>query len=86
MFPTVPFHALPRLSERIQKDLPRQYNGLIDAYREIVPVLIRQSSDANYFLLRELPEQDRSSGLAEANPRPVTEQSIEKKRGDVSHV
>jgi len=86
MFPTVPFHALPRLSERIQKDLPRQYNGLIDAYREIVPVLIRQSSDANYFLLRELPEQDRSSGLAEANPQPVTEQSNEKKRGDVSHV
>ena len=86
MFPTVPFHALPRLSERIQKDLPRQYKGLIDAYLEIVPVLIRQSSDANYFLLRELPEQNGSSGLAEANPRPVTEQSNEKNRGNVSHV
>jgi len=82
----VPFHALPRLSERIQKDLPRQYKGLIDAYLEIVPVLIRQSSDANYFLLRELPEQNGSSGLAEANPRPVTEQSNEKNRGNVSHV
>jgi len=86
MFPTVPFHALPRLSERIQKDLPREYNGLIDAYKEIVPVLIRQSRDANYFLLREIPEENRSSDLSGAKSRPITEQPSEKAKGDVSHV
>ena len=55
MFPMVPFHALPRLHERVYDDLPRTYTGLIDAFKEIVPVLIRQSRDANYFMLRELP-------------------------------
>jgi fatty acid desaturase len=57
MFPMVPFHALPKLHERVRNDLPYTYSGLIDALKEIVPVLIRQSKDANYFLLRELPGQ-----------------------------
>jgi hypothetical protein len=48
---------LPRLSERIKNDLPRPYNGLVDAFKEIVPVLIRQSRDADYFLVREIPKQ-----------------------------
>jgi fatty acid desaturase len=55
MFPMVPFHALPKLHERVRRDLPYTYSGLIDAFREIVPVLIRQSKDASYFMLRELP-------------------------------
>jgi len=59
MFPMVPFHALPKLHERVQSDLPYTYSGLIDAFREIVPVLVRQSRDANYFLLRELPGQGK---------------------------
>ena len=84
MFPMVPFHALPRLSERIQKDLPRPYTGLIDAYKEIVPVLIRQSRNANFFLLRELPDQ--SGSLSEAKSQPISEQSSEKQNRDVSHV
>jgi fatty acid desaturase len=60
MFPMVPFHALPNLHERVQRDLPYTYSGLIDAFKEIVPVLIRQSKDANYFLLRALPAPDKS--------------------------
>jgi fatty acid desaturase len=55
MFPMVPFHALPRLHERVEPCLPRTYCGLRDAFREIVATLIRQSRDANYFVLRELP-------------------------------
>lgn len=55
MFPMVPFHSLPKLHERVQGSLPHTYSGLIDAFREIVPVLIRQSRDANYFILRPVP-------------------------------
>lgn len=55
MFPMVPFHALPRLHERVEVCLPRTYCDLRDAFREIIPVLVRQSKDANYFVLRELP-------------------------------
>ena len=56
MFPMVPFHALPKLHERVEVCLPRTYRGLRDAFREIIPVLVRQSKDANYFVLRELPQ------------------------------
>jgi fatty acid desaturase len=86
MFPMVPFHALPKLHLRIQKDLPRPYNGLLDAFKEIVPVLIRQSRDASYFLVRELPEQSRSGLSTEAKSKPITELKTEKTKGDVSHV
>jgi len=57
MFPMVPFHALPQLHERIENVLPHTYSGLTDAFREIVPALIKQSRDANYFVLRELPRE-----------------------------
>jgi fatty acid desaturase len=68
MFPMVPFHALPRLHERVHSDLPRTYTGLIDAFKEIVPVLIRQSRDANYFMLREVPGEGRV-GYSPAEPQ-----------------
>ena len=66
MFPMVPFHALPKLHERVRSDLPYTYSGLIDAFREIVPVLIRQSKDAKYFLLRELPGRGELGRLSTA--------------------
>jgi len=55
MFPMVPFHALAKLHEAIKDQLPRSCTGFIDAYREIIPVLIRQARDPGYFLCRELP-------------------------------
>jgi fatty acid desaturase len=60
MFPMVPFHALPRLHERVEDVLPHTYSGLVEAFREIVPTLIKQSKDAKYFVLRELPQKTRS--------------------------
>jgi fatty acid desaturase len=70
LFPMVPFHALPELHERVQGDMPHTYSGLIEAFKEIVPTLIRQSKDATYFVLREIPQnkaakvspQEQSSG------------------------
>ena len=61
MFPMVPFYGLPQLHEKIEGDLPRTYTGLLDAYREIVPTLLKQSKDANYFVLRELPSERAAS-------------------------
>ncbi|HXM20363.1 MAG TPA: fatty acid desaturase family protein [Terriglobales bacterium] len=68
MFPMVPFHALPSLHERVRSDLPYTYSGLVDAFREILPVLIRQSKDANYFLLRELPVRGEPGHLSPTEP------------------
>ena len=55
MFPLVPYHALPRLHELIKYDLPTPKKSIIDAYREIIPALIRQSKDTSYYIKRELP-------------------------------
>ena len=55
IFPLVPYHALPRLHELIKAELPTPYRGLIDAYREIIPTVIRQMKDPTYHVKRVLP-------------------------------
>jgi fatty acid desaturase len=57
LFPLVPFHALPKLHAEIKGHLPHTYNGVVDVYREIIPALIRQSRDPNYFVTRTVPSQ-----------------------------
>jgi Na+-transporting NADH:ubiquinone oxidoreductase subunit F len=55
LFPLVPYHALPKLHELIKADLPVPYNGLVEAYREIIPALLRQARDPDYYIKRPLP-------------------------------
>ncbi len=55
MFPMVPYHALPALHEEMKADLPKPYASTIEAYREIIPALIRQSRDPEFYVRRELP-------------------------------
>jgi fatty acid desaturase len=55
MFPMVPYHALPSLHAEVREDLPVPCRSTIDAYREIVPALLRQMRDPEYFIRRELP-------------------------------
>jgi MocE subfamily Rieske [2Fe-2S] domain protein len=56
MFPLVPYHALPRLHALIKDDCPEPYPGLISAWREIIPTLLRQAKDPAYHVKRRLPE------------------------------
>ncbi len=55
MFPMVPYHALPRLHELIKHDLPDANPSMWHAYREMIPVLLRQLRHEEHFLKRELP-------------------------------
>jgi fatty acid desaturase len=55
MFPTVPYHALPRLHEVVKHDMPPVYDGIVAAYREVIPALRRQAKDPTYFVARPLP-------------------------------
>ncbi len=55
MFPLVPYHALPKLHALIKEDCPGAYHGLLEAYREIIPTLLRQAQDPTYFVQRQLP-------------------------------
>jgi len=55
MFPMVPYHNLPKLHELLKADVPPPYNGLVEAWREIIPALIRESKDPDFFVQRPLP-------------------------------
>ncbi|MBF9030445.1 fatty acid desaturase [Rhodobacterales bacterium HKCCE3408] len=55
MFPMVPFHALPRLHEVLKPDLPPANSSILDAYREAIPALLRQSREPDYYVRKPLP-------------------------------
>ena len=65
MFPMVPYHALGKLHQELKADMPKAYNGLWEAYREIIPTFFRQVKDPTYFVRRQLP--------AAAQPVPALE-------------
>lgn len=66
MFPMVPYHALPALHEAMKADTPAPYRGVIAAYREIIPAILRQRRDPSYFVRRALPPSAQPSPEREA--------------------
>lgn len=54
-FPLVPYHALPKLHKLVGPDSPTAYKNILDAYKEIVPTVLRQSNDPEYFIQRTIP-------------------------------
>jgi fatty acid desaturase len=57
MFPMVPYHALPQLHEAIKADCAPAYPGTVAAYAELIPALLRQTTDPAYHVVRPLPPQ-----------------------------
>jgi fatty acid desaturase len=55
MFPMVPYHRLAQLHEEIKHDCAAVYPSLWAAYREIIPAILRQLRDQEYYVRRELP-------------------------------
>lgn len=55
MFPLVPYHNLPRLHEIVKADMPTSYRSICDAWREIIPAVLRQRKDPGYYVKRKLP-------------------------------
>ena len=49
MFPMVPSYNLPKLHSIIKNQLPKPLN-LYEAYKEIIPAVIKKSKDPNYFI------------------------------------
>jgi fatty acid desaturase len=54
MFPMVPYHRLPELHEEIKHDLAPAYPSILAAYKEIIPAILRQLRDQDYYIRREL--------------------------------
>lgn len=61
MFPLVPYHALPKLHELVKDDCPTPYKSIYDAFREIVPAILRQRKDPTYYVERKLPDRKPES-------------------------
>jgi len=55
MFPLVPYFNLPRLHELVKADMPTPYRNLLEAWRELVPAVLRQVKDPTYYVERKLP-------------------------------
>ena len=56
MFPLIPSYNLKKLHSLINNDLPIPKKGLWDAYKEIIPAVIKQTKDPNYKINVILPE------------------------------
>ena len=55
MFPLVPYHALPKLHDLVKADMPRPYGGILEAWRELLPAVMRQRKDPAHHVKRQLP-------------------------------
>ena len=70
MFPMVPFHALPRLHAAAKAYCPPPYRSCREAYREIIPAVLRQRKDIRWFVRRPLstvtPAADRGEPIVKA--------------------
>jgi MocE subfamily Rieske [2Fe-2S] domain protein len=71
MFPLVPYHNLPRLHELVKADMPKPYRNLFEAWRELVPAVLRQVKDPSYYVERKLPTPTRNPA-APIGPRVLT--------------
>jgi Na(+)-translocating NADH:ubiquinone oxidoreductase F subunit len=56
MFPLVPYHNLPKLHALVKHDCPTPYDGLVEAYKEIIPAILRQRKEPAWCVKRVLPE------------------------------
>ncbi|MGA2378250.1 MAG: fatty acid desaturase [Spirochaetia bacterium] len=56
VFPTIPFHALAKFRRIVDSQMPKACTSLWDAFQELVPVLLKQRHDPNFFIHRELPD------------------------------
>jgi len=68
MFPMVPYHRLPELHEEMKPYCPTPYRSTIEAYREIIPALIRQMKDPTYHVVRVLPEGQKPVEMTPSGP------------------
>jgi len=79
MFPLVPYHNLPRLHELIKDDCPPPYRSIADAWREILPAVLRQVKDPSFHVKRKLPPPRNAivEGLRSGDATPDPEGWIE---------
>ena len=56
LFPSVPFHALPKAHEAVAAQMPPTVRGVWGAWREMAPVFLRQQREPDFHIEQALPE------------------------------
>ena len=56
MYPMIPSYNLKKLHELIKDQLPPAKKNLWEAYKEIIPAIVKQAKDPNYVLKVDLPK------------------------------
>ena len=60
MFPMVPSYNLKKLHEAVKDQMPKPKTSLWDAYKEILPAVLKQAKDPTYVLKVELPKESNN--------------------------
>ncbi len=69
--PMTPFHALPKLHEAVKDQMPPPYTSLWQAYKELIPALIKQATgDPDYKVIRPIPQDPE---IETTGPRTAAE-------------
>mmetsp|Transcript_22313 Transcript_22313/g.58224 ORF Transcript_22313/g.58224 Transcript_22313/m.58224 type:complete len:482 (+) Transcript_22313:52-1497(+) len=55
IFPMVPYYNLPELHKVLKPQLPKPYGSIWEVYREMIPALVKQATDPDYFIPRKVP-------------------------------
>ena len=56
MYPLIPSYNLKKLHALIKHQLPPAKKNLWDAYKEIIPAILKQANNPNYVLKVDLPK------------------------------
>jgi fatty acid desaturase len=56
IFPKIPCHNLKKIQKEVKNQMPKPYKSLFQAYKSIIPAILKQSKDKNYFIDVEVPD------------------------------
>ncbi len=56
IFPKIPCHNLKKFHKIVKNQMPEPHNGIISAYRSIIPAIFKQSKDKNYYIDVNVPD------------------------------
>jgi fatty acid desaturase len=55
IFPKIPCHNLKNFHQEVKDQMPKPHKGILQAYKSIIPAILKQSKDKNYFIDVEIP-------------------------------
>ena len=58
IFPKIPCHNLKKFHQKVKSQMPKPHKGIFQAYKCIIPAILKQSKDKNYFIHIQVPKTD----------------------------